>query len=310
MDEGDQPYTEEDEHNLLDLLMVLVRHKMLIIGVVLVSGIAAVVISLLMTNIYRSEATIAPRAQEKSAFSSLPALGGLGGMMAEGLGLGAGGSLEKLEVVLKSRNLANRVIEKYKLMPVIFSDLWNKKEKKWNTGSPPTLQDGFDVIRKGLLTVRVDVRKGTVNVAFDHEDPEAAKKFVGYYLTELSETLREEVLRDAAQNKRFFREQIERTIDTLLKEKIYSMLAKEIEKETFAQAQKYYSFLVLDPPIVPDPDKRIKPKRSRICILFVLAALFLAICLAFLKEYIYRIKTEDQERYQEMVQGLKFRNHK
>jgi uncharacterized protein involved in exopolysaccharide biosynthesis len=229
--------------------------------------------------------------------------------MAEGLGLGGGGSLEKLEVVLKSRNLTNRVIKKYKLMPVIFSDDWNEKKKKWNTDEPPTLQDGWKEMQDSL-TIRLDIKKNTIKMGFDHKDPETAKKVADYYLTELSEVLREEVIQDATQNMRFFRKQLEKTIDSLLKEKIYAMLAKEIEKETFARAQKYYSFLILDPPIVPDPDKKIRPKRALICILSVIVAFFLAVFLAFIKEYAHRLKSEDQERYQEMVQGMRFRKKK
>jgi len=308
-DVAEHPYAEEDEINLLDLLMVLVKHKLLIIGMVLFSGVAAVVISLLMTNIYRSEATLVARTQEEASFNPLTALGGLGGAMAEGLGLGGGGSLEKLEVVLKSRNLTNRVIKKHKLMPVIFSDDWNEKKKKWDTDEPPTLQDGWEEMQD-RLTVRVDIKKNTITAGFDHEDPKTAKKVVDYYLTELSEILREEVLKDAAENMRFFRKQLENTIDSLLEEKIYSMLAKEIEKETFAKAQKYYSFLVLDPPIVLDPDKQIRPKRALICILSVIVGFFLAVFLAFINEYAHRLKTEDQERYQEMVQGMRCRKKK
>ncbi|MBW2144346.1 MAG: hypothetical protein JRG75_08110 [Deltaproteobacteria bacterium] len=306
MDAVEHPYAEEDEINLLDLLMVLVKHKTLIISMVFISGLAAVAISLLMTNIYRSEATIIARTQEEASFNPLTALGGLGGAMAEGLGLGGGGSLEKLEVVLKSRNLTNRVIKKYKLMPVIFSDDWNEKKKKWNTDDPPTLQDGWEEMQD-CLTIRLDIKKNTIKMGFDHKDPETAKKVADYYLTELSEVLREEVIQDATQNMRFFRKQLEKTIDSLLKEKIYSMLAKEIEKETFARAQKYYSFLILDPPIVPDPDKKIRPKRALICILSVIVAFFLAVFLAFIMEYVHRLKTEDQERYQDLVQGMKFR---
>ena len=303
------PYPEEDEINLLDLLMVLVKHKFLIIGMVFLSGTAAVVISLLMTNIYRSEATLVARTQEEASFNPLTALGGLGGAMAEGLGLGGGGSLEKLEVVLKSRNLTNRVIKKYELMPVIFSHDWSEKKKKWDTDKPPTLQDGWEEMQD-RLTVRVDIKKNTIKVSFDHEHPKTARKVVDYYLTELSEILREEVLKDAAENMRFFRKQLEKTIDSLLEEKIYSMLAKEIEKETFAKAQKYYSFLVLDPPIVPDADKQVRPKRALICILSIIVAFFVAVFLAFIKEYAHRLKTEDQERYQEMVQGMRFRKKK
>ena len=308
-DEIEQPYVQEDEINLLDLLMVLVKHKFLIIGMVFFSGAAAVVISLLMSNIYRSEATLVARIREEASFNPLTALGGLGGAMAEGLGLGGSGSLEKLDVVLNSRNLTNRVIKKHKLMPVIFSHDWNEKKKKWDTDEPPTLQDGWEEMQD-RLTVRVDIKKNTITVGFDHENPKTAGKVVDYYLTELSEILREEVLKDAAENMRFFRKQLEKTMDSLLEEKIYSMLAKEIEKETFARAQKYYSFLVLDPPIVPDPDKQIRPKRALICILSVIVAFFLAVFLAFIKEYAHRLKTNDQERYQDLVHGMSFRKKK
>lgn len=305
----EHPYAEEDEINLLDLLMVLLRHKLLIIGIVFLAGAVAIVMSLQIKNIYRSEATIAARSQEEGSINPLSALGGLGGVVAEGMGLGGGGSLEKLEVVLKSRNLTNRVIVKQKLMPVIFHDIWDEENKKWDTDRAPTLQDGFKAML-GLLTVDVDIKKGTMAVGFDHENPETAKKFVDYYLTELSAVLREEVLQDATENMRFFRKQLENIFDPLLKEKIYSMLAKEIEKETFARAQKYYSFVVLDPPIVPDPDKKIKPKRALICILSVIVAFFSAVFLAFIIEYVHRLKTEDQERYQNLVQVLKFRRGK
>ena len=69
------PYPEEDEINLLDLLLVLIRHKWLIFWLVFLAGLAAVLISLRMTNIYRSEATLAPREEEKGGGLSLP-LGG------------------------------------------------------------------------------------------------------------------------------------------------------------------------------------------------------------------------------------------
>ena len=300
----ENPYIEEDEINLLDLLMVLLKHKLLIIGMVFLSGAAAVAISLHMTNIYKSDATIVARAQEKTDLNPLSALGGFGGMVAEGIGFGGGGSLEKLDVVLKSRNLTNRIIEKYKLMPIIFFNDWDKEKKEWIVEPPPTLQDGLKEMQD-RLTVRLDNKKNNINVGFDHEDPEIAQKVVDYYLTELSEILREEVLQDAKENKRFFREQLENTVDMLLKEKIYSMLAKEIEKETFARAQKYYSFQVLDPPIVSDPDKKVRPKRALICILSVIVAFFVAVFMAFLKEYFHRLKTEDPERYQNLMQGMK-----
>ncbi len=300
------PAAEDDEINLLDLFLVLLRHKFLIIFLVIVAGVGAVFYSLSLENIYRSEATLTPREEEKSG-PSIPSLGGLGGMMAGQLGLGGGGSLEKLQVVLGSRELTLKIIRKYELMPIIFEDMWDAEKGDWNAEveDPPTMQDGLRAVKDGMLKVGSDMEKGTLTIGFEHKNPETAKEAVNYYIKELSETLRAEVLHDANENKRFFREQLDRTSDALLKEKIYNMLAKEIEKETFARAQKYYSFQVVDPPIVPDLDKKVAPKRSIICILSVFVAFFFAVFLSFFLEFTRRIKTDDPERYRQIKDGLK-----
>lgn len=305
------PYVEEnDEINLLDLFLVLVKHKVMIIAVVVITGIAAVIISLLMQNVYGSEATISLRPEEKGSSFSLPgALGGLGAMVAGEFGFGGGGTLEKLEVVLKSRALSTRVIEKYDLMPILFPKKWDAVKKAWITkgpkDKPPTLQDGIK-IQKSLLKVNRD-KKNTITIISEYPDPEIVKSIVDYYITELSEILREEVLKDSKDNQHFFNKQLERTSDALLREKIYTLLAREIEKETFALAQKYYGFVILDPPIVPDINKKIKPKRAMICILSVVVAFFAAIFLSFLLEFLGRVKSEDPERYKAIKDGIFFR---
>jgi uncharacterized protein involved in exopolysaccharide biosynthesis len=303
--EGAYTCPEEDEINLLDLLLVLIRHKWLIFWLVFLTGAAAVAISLNMTNIYRSEATITPREEEKGGALSLPSLGGLGSMVAGDLGIGGGGSLEKLEVVLGSRDLTLKVIKKYELMPVIFADIWDADKKKWTADKPPTLQDGLKEMRD-ILKITVASKKNIVTMGIEHRDPATAQKIVEHFIKETSEMLREEVIRDAQENRRFFSEQLNRTSDALLKEKIYALLAKEIEKETFARAQKYFSFQVLDPPIVPDLDKKVKPKRALICILSVVVSFFVAVFLSFWIEFIHRIKSEDTQRYDELAAGMKF----
>ena len=93
--------------------------------------------------------------------------------------------------------------------------------------------------------------------------------------------------------------------------KISELLAKEIEKEIFANAQKYYSFIVLDPPIASDIDKKVKPKRALICILSVTVAGFFAIFLAFFLEYIHNVKnSEDEERLGRLKCYLRLRSPK
>ncbi|MGD8758611.1 MAG: Wzz/FepE/Etk N-terminal domain-containing protein [Deltaproteobacteria bacterium] len=308
---GPYPYAEEDEINLLDLFIVLLKHKWLIIGMVSFIGVTAVIVSLALPNIYRSQATIVPREQEKSAASSaLSALGGLGSIAGELVGLGGGGDVERFEVVLNSRELTQRVVKRHKLLPKLFKDKWDSAKDKWLEEPAPTIQDAYKQITGSMLTVSRDRNTDVLTIRFDHEDPEFAKDMVDHYLTELSESLREETLKDAMENKRFLTKQLEITSDVLLKEKISSLLANEIEKETFARAQKYYSFIVLDPPIVSDLDKKVKPKRSLICILSVTVAGFVAIFLAFFLEYIHNVRhSEDEERLNKLRRYGKLRKH-
>ena len=312
------PYVcnDDDEINLVDLFLVLLKRKWLIVGTVFFTGLAAVAITLMMTNIYRSDATVLPREEEQSSSGAVAsALGGLGGMVAGQLGLGGAGSLEKLQVVVESRYLAQRVIEKYDLMPVLFPDAWDEKAKKWKTKKwfglaerkPPSLQDGIKKITDNLMNVTPDSKNGTLKIAFEHRDPETAKMVVEYFLTQTSETLRELVLRDAAENMRFLNEQLGKATDPLLRAKIYDMLAKEIEKDTFARAQTYYGFHVPDPPLVPE--KKAKPKRALICILSVVVAFFVAVFLAFFLEYINRLRTDDPDRYQQLKDAMRLRRN-
>jgi hypothetical protein len=149
--------------------------------------------------------------------------------------------------------------------------------------------------------------QATLKVAFEHREPEKAKNIVEYFLIQTSETMREVVLKDAAENMRFLNEQLEKATDPLLRAKIYDMLAKEIEKDTFARAQTYYGFYVLDPPVAPDPDKKARPKRALICILSVVVAFFVAVFLAFFLESVNRMKTDDPDRYRQLKAGMKLR---
>ena len=305
-----QPYPEEDEINLLDYLIVLLKHRRLIAGIVVGAGLLAVVVSLLMTNIYRSEATITARWQEKAEGGpALAALRGIAGIAGDIVGFGGGGDVDKIETLLKSRELVRRVVEKNSLLPRLFKDDWDSKSKEWKKNPAPTIQDAYKLlVATGMLTVSRDRKTDIITIKIDHRDPQFAKDLADYYLTELSESLREETLTDAQDNKRFLLSELDRTSDALLREKISNLLAKEIEKETLARAQKYYSFIVLDPPVVSDLNKKVKPKRALICILSVIVAGFFAVFAAFFAEYVHNVKTrEDPERLNTLRRYLDFR---
>jgi len=302
------PY-EEDEINLLDMFIVLLKHKWMIFSVVFAAGIIAVIYSLTLTNIYRSECTIAPIEQEKAALSSrLSALGGFGAMVASQVGIGGAGSLEKFGIVLKSRELTNGLVEKHKLMPVIFEDSWDEKTKAWKVEDPPTLQDAYKSMQ-GMLEIKPDKKNGVLKLGFISPDPAVARRLLSYYVDGMSEFLRQQSLENVAIQSKALQEQLITTTDPLLRTKLAEIIAQYVEKETLAKVQKYYGFNVIDPPFVPE--KRFKPKRSQICILSVIVAFFMAIFLAFIIEYVGNLKkNEDPERLANLKKYMRLRNKK
>ncbi|MDO8723383.1 MAG: Wzz/FepE/Etk N-terminal domain-containing protein [Syntrophales bacterium] len=295
---------EEDEINLIDLFIVLLKHKVMIFSVVILTGISAVVVSLTIPNIYRSESTIAPTTPEKSG-DALSALGGLGAMIAFETGITAAGSLELFDVVLKSRELTNAIARKYNLLPILFEKSWDAENKRWKVKKPPTLQDAYLAVQ-GLLKVAPDKKQNIMRLSVEMNDPLMAQRILNYYVVGLSEFLRQRTLEEAAAQQAQLSQQLAKTTDPLLKNRLYELIARQIEKETLAKVQKYFSFNVIDAAFVPE--KKFKPKRAQICILSVVVAFFIAVFLAFFLEYMHNLKTrEDPERLANLRRSLRFR---
>src|SRR6267143_5759823 len=110
-----------DEVSLLDLLIVLAKHKRLVLGLPLVAVVVAAIISFLLPNVYTGTTKILPPQQSASAASALlnqvgGALGGLGGL--GGLAGGALGVKNPNDLyvgMLKSRTVADNMISRFEL---------------------------------------------------------------------------------------------------------------------------------------------------------------------------------------------------
>ena len=61
---------DSDEVSLLDLLIVLAKHKRIVLGVPFVAAIAAAVVSLFMSNVYTATTQILPPQRSASAASA------------------------------------------------------------------------------------------------------------------------------------------------------------------------------------------------------------------------------------------------
>src|SRR5215470_5281287 len=110
---------DDDEISLLELLIVLAKHKRIVLGVPFAAGVVAAAVSLFMPNIYTGTTRILPPQQSASAASALlNQLGALGGL-AGAVGGSLGRSSSDLYIgMLKSRTVADNLIARFELKKV------------------------------------------------------------------------------------------------------------------------------------------------------------------------------------------------
>ncbi|HZL98085.1 MAG TPA: Wzz/FepE/Etk N-terminal domain-containing protein [Terriglobales bacterium] len=237
----------------------------------LAAGVAMLLYMFTKPDIYRATAVITPSIDEKK---QNPAFGALASF---GVTIGGPSSVEDLETLFKSNDLTVRVFRKYNLWPIILADKFDPATGKVKPGwtdrlfgdeKGPKLPGDWDAIRaaKDRLNVSVNRKAGTVAVSFESLSPEGSANIVKYFLEEGKNRFQEEALDRAIRNKKFIEEQIGKTVDALNRDRLYSLLGQEVEREMMARNREQFGFRVIDSPRVPD--RKSKPIRE----LFVLMA--------------------------------------
>ncbi len=304
----------DDEINLLDLLIVLAKHKAMILKVTLGAALLAVGVSLLMSNVYTGTARILPPQQGQSSASAL--LGQLGGLA--GLAGGTMGIKNPADIYLamfKSRTLMEKIANRFGLRQLY--------EEKTLTDTLKTLESNtaFTAGKDGVITVEVS----------DH-DPKRAADMANAFVEELAKMMQNFALTDASQKRIFFEQQMKQAKNTLTdaelhldktpntslqymdairsvkyQEAVWEILAKQFEMAKLDEAKDFPLIQVLDH--ATPPEKKSKPKRSVIVLLATLVVFFLAVLLAFVRESVLRAKQqpEQAERMQALRIAFKWR---
>jgi uncharacterized protein involved in exopolysaccharide biosynthesis len=194
-------YYEEDEINLVDLLIVLLRRKKLIIGVTFLAIILSVVVSLLLQERFTATARILPPQEKQTGMSSLlnQAGGAFSGLAANLMG---GSSSADLYVgIMKSRTVADALIKKYDLM-----NLWNMEFIK------PTYEK-----LSGMTNINIDSDTGIISVSVEDFDPQLAADMANSYVETLDYANRNLNLTDSQRKRKFLEKRLEKARDDLIK---------------------------------------------------------------------------------------------
>jgi uncharacterized protein involved in exopolysaccharide biosynthesis len=198
---ADLATAEDDEVSLLDLLIVLAKHKRTVIGIPLVAAIAAAIVSLFLPEIYTGTTRIMPPQQNASATSALlnqlgTTLGGFAGL--PGGALGARNPNDLYVGMLRSRTVADNLIARFELGKVYGEDRLSDARKR--------LEREASVVagRDGIITIEVNDR-----------DAKRAAALANGYVEELTKLTNVLAVTEASQRRLFFERQLEQAKDNL-----------------------------------------------------------------------------------------------
>lgn len=299
----------EDEINLLDLALVVAKHKRMIVKFTFATAVIVACLSLLIPNTYRGAVLLTSAQSEEMPSGGLSALGGLASLA--GVSIGGGGSMEENLAVIQSRDFLWQFVQENKLMPILFEDEWDAEHQKWEEEDPAEQPGPFDVYRlmieDKVLNVTSDDETGLVVVAIDWEDAELAAQWANALVNRANKFLAEKAIVRSQGNLTYLNDELMRTQVEAFRKTLFDLIASEQKNAMLASAQKDYAFRVLDPALVPD--KKTKPKRALIVILAAFMAFCMAVIWAFVREGITRSgqDPEQEQRMRQLRQALRWK---
>jgi len=278
MEERSPMDPREDEIDLGAYISILRKQWWKICGISLAVGVATLLYMFTKPNLYKSTAVIMPSLDEGK---QTPALGALASM---GISVGGPSKIEDLEVLFKSNDLTARVFTRHNHWPVLLGDAYDHatgmlrssrlsaESGKDKAPKPPGDWDAVRAASKAFV-VTTNRKSGSLILSFESTSAQESATILKDYLDEAKNRLQEEAFDRATNNKKFILEQIGKTVDALNRDRLYSLLGQEVEREMMARNREQFGFRVIDSPRVPD--RKSKPQRIKGAMLASLFALIL-----------------------------------
>jgi uncharacterized protein involved in exopolysaccharide biosynthesis len=290
-----RPHAKDDEIDLRELFAVIWRGKWIIIATTFVFAVASVFYALSLPNIYKSEALLAPAAEQKSG--GLP--GELGGLAAlAGVTIGGAGEVDKTTLaieIMQSREFVGRFIQKYDiLVPLFAAKEWQAdtneliidntvfdvasqtwvRDVKPPLKSEPSMQEAHKFFME-VFSVTTEKTSGLVVVAVEHQSPYIAKQWVNALVQDINDEMRRRDMQEAQKSIAYLSKQINETSLSEIRTTLFSLIEEQTKTLMLASVRDEYAFQTIDPAIIPE--MKFSPQRALIVAVATVLAGMLAV---------------------------------
>ena len=207
---------DDDGMELLDLLLVIAREKKMILRATAAAAVLSTAIVLLLPSVYSAKAVILPPQEDHSGLNPL-AIGALSALSSAGSngGLSSALGLENPSDIyigmLKSRSVADAVVQRFKLQMLYGTDSMAETRE--------------ELEKKVFVTNGTD---GLISVVFEDDDAQRAADIANAYVEELEKLTRRIAITEAAQRRLFIEQQISLTQEKLVQAEDALKLTQEL----------------------------------------------------------------------------------
>lgn len=191
--------SQDEEIHLADLLVVLARQKKLVIGMSILAGTVAMVLSLLNPPVFTSTAKITLAQQQSSGMAAL--LGNLGGPVVVADSMARLKHRTNLYVgMLESRTISDTLIQRFNL------------KERYKSAS----QDDARFALAKVVKIVNEQKNGLIAISVSDKDPKFAADLANAYIGELTSLAQTMAINEASQRRFFFKEQLKAANDELV----------------------------------------------------------------------------------------------
>jgi uncharacterized protein involved in exopolysaccharide biosynthesis len=279
-------FVEEEEFDLAALWHLLWRYRRLVAIVSLIGGLAAGLLAFLEKPYFRADVVVT-EAQDRGigGMSSLAnQLGGLASLAGVNLAPANLAASQESAAVLESRHLAEEFIKRNGLQPELLRGS-DKILSLWRA---------VDQFKKGVVTIRKDLRRGVTTVSVQWTDPVTTARWANGYVALANELIRSRAMDDATRNIAYLNDQISKTNVVELRKVMYDLIENETKTLMIAKGRPDYAFEVVDPAVAPE--LKAGPHRIARTLVGLTVGFCLAAVIAFALDYIVRDRRRGQAR--------------
>ena len=285
---------DEDEIDLLELIRTLLQAWKTIVGITIICIGLAVAYALHVPEVFKAETLLTPATEEKSgASSALSQFGGLAAMA--GISIPSDSNFEQTVATLESRKFLSQYIDRKKLLPVLFEEIWDAESQSWlveTKEDEPTEQKAV-VAFKEILSVDEDKKSGLISLSISWKDPAVAAEWANDLVKQLNEQLREKAITDSQKRVGYLERELAKTTLQDMRAVLYNLLESEKQKAMLANVNEEFALEVIDPAVAPEI--REKPKRKLIVALGGVCGGFLGIFAVFFVQFLKKLKSTNIE---------------